>query len=305
MTKYLQVNGKEIWLTNIDRVLWPRENYTKYHLIKYYLDMAPYLLKYLKNRPVVFQRFPQGVDQPGFYQKNCPADAPSWIRTFPLASRKGKKITKYILVDNAETLVWLGNQACVEIHPWLSSLDSLEFPDFAVFDLDPMEKSTFSQVMEVSLLIKTLLEKEGIRCYPKTSGATGLQIFVPLNPVYSYEKVRDFVEYFCRRVHQIHPQTTTLERRLDKREGKIYLDYLQNVRGKTINAPYSVRPLEGAPVSMPLWWNEIQENKISSSSDFNIKNVKDRLEITGDMFEQIVTRKQNIHRILEKVLVKK
>ncbi len=305
MTNFLQVNGKEIRLTNIDRVLWPREGYTKYHLIKYYLDIVPFLLKYLKNRPVVFQRFPEGVDRPGFYQKNCPSDAPSWIKTFPVPSRKQEKITKYILVDNAETLVWLGNQACVEIHPWFSSLDSLEFPDFAVFDLDPMENSTFSQVMEVSLSIKTLLEKEGIKCYAKASGATGLQIYAPLEPKYTYEEVRDFVEYYCRRVHQLHPQITTLERKVDKREGKIYLDYLQNVWGKTINAPYSVRPLKGAPVSTPLLWSEIQEKKIKSSSDFNITNVKDRLEKTGDIFEQVVTEKQNIDRVLDKVLVKK
>ncbi|PKM79044.1 MAG: DNA polymerase domain-containing protein [Firmicutes bacterium HGW-Firmicutes-13] len=297
---FLKVDGREIRLTNLDKILWTEDGYTKYHLIKYYLDTAPFLIKYLKNRPVVFQRFPEGINKKGFYQKNCPEEAPSWIKTYPVPSRHEDRFTNYILVEDVPTLVWLGNQACIEIHPWFSSLDNLEFPDFACFDLDPMEKSTFSQVRQVASAIREVLSDTGIKCYPKTSGATGLQIYVPLESRYTYEEVRIFVEYFCRVVHKLHPQITTLERKVEKRKGRIYLDYLQNAWGKTLNAPYSVRPVKGAPVSVPLLWSEVEEGKISSSSFFNIDSVKPRLEEKGDIFEEVLQKKQNIDKILIK-----
>ena len=201
-----------------------------------------------------------------------------------------------------QTLAWLGNQACIEIHPWFSSIKSLEKPDFAVFDLDPMEKSTFQQVRKVSLTIRDLLAEVGLQCYPKTSGSTGLQVYLPLEPRYTYEEVRDFVGYFCGLVHQFHTQITTLERKVDKRQGKIYLDYLQNAWGKTINAPYSVRPHPKAPVSTPLLWQEIQEGEIQSSSDFHLLNIHERLEARGDIFEDVLTKRQSIQHILENLL---
>lgn len=298
----LKVDGREIRLTNLDKLLWPEDGYTKYNLIKYYLDIAPFLLKYLKNRPVVFQRFPEGINKKGFYQKNCPAEAPSWIKTYPVPSMHKGKVTNYILVEDLPTLVWLGNQACIEIHPWFSSLGTLDLPDYAGFDLDPMEKSTFSQVRKVALTVREVLADVGIKSYPKTSGATGLQIYVPLERKYTYQEVRNFVEYFCRMVNKIHPQITTLERKVDKRRGRLYLDYLQNAWGKTLNAPYSVRPKKGAPVSIPLLWYEIEEGKITSSSFFNIDTVKVRLKEKGDIFQKVLQEKQNIDKILSAVL---
>ncbi|UNC93959.1 non-homologous end-joining DNA ligase [Candidatus Contubernalis alkaliaceticus] len=305
MESFFEVNGQELRLTNLDKVLWPREGFTKSQLIKYYLEAAPYLLKYLRNRPVVFQRFPGGIQEKGFYQKNFPLEGPSWVKTFSINSRSSSKVTRYILVEDVQTLAWLGNQACIEIHPWFSSLQSLENPDFAVFDLDPMEESTFEQVCSVSLTIRDLLVKVGLKCYPKTSGSTGLQVYVPLKPRYSYEEVRKFVSYFCSLVHDIHPQITTMERKVDKRQGKIYLDYLQNAWGKTINAPYSIRPHPGAPVSTPLLWEEIQQGNITSSSAFHLLNIKERLEAKGDLFEGVLTGKQSIDGILENLMVSK
>jgi len=289
-------------LTNLDKVLWPGEGITKAQLIKYYLEAAPFLLKYLRGRPVVFQRFPEGIQKKGFYQKNFPAEGPSWIKTYPIASRNSTKVTQYILVEDVQTLAWLGNQACIEIHPWFSSIKSLEKPDFAVFDLDPMEKSTFQQIRKVSLTIRDLLAEVGLQCYPKTSGSTGLQVYLPLEPRYTYEEVREFVRYFCGMVHRAHPQITTLERKVDKRQGKIYLDYLQNAWGKTINAPYSVRPHPKAPVSTPLLWEEIQEREIQSSSDFHLLNIHERLEARGDIFEDVLTKRQSIQHILKTLL---
>ncbi len=303
MENFFEINGQEVRLTNLDKVLWPGEGFTKYQLIKYYLEAAPFLLKYLKNRPVVFQRFPGGIQEKGFYQKNFPAEGgPSWVKTYSIASRNSSKVTRYILVEDVQTLVWLGNQACIEIHPWFSSLQSLEKPDFAVFDLDPMENSTFQQVCSVSLTIRDLLGEVGLKCYPKTSGSTGLQVYVPLLSRYTYEEVREFVSYFCSLTHDIHPEITTMERKVDKRQGKMYLDYLQNAWGKTINAPYSVRPRPGAPVSTPLLWEEIQQGNISSSADFHLQNIKKRLEVRGDLFEGVLSNRQSIDHILENLL---
>lgn len=302
MENFFEVNGQEVRLTNLDKVFWPGEGITKYQLIKYYLEAAPFLLKYLRGRPVVFQRFPEGIEKKGFYQKNFPPEGPSWIKTYPIASRNSSKVTRYILVEDVQTLVWLGNQACIEIHPWFSSIQSLENPDFAVFDLDPMEKSTFQQVRRVSLTIRDFLGQVGLRCYPKTSGSTGLQIYVPLESRYTYEEVRRFVEYFCGLVHRVHPEITTRERKVEKRQGKIYLDYLQNSWGKTINAPYSVRPHPGAPVSTPLLWKEIEEGTIQASSDFHLLNIHQRLEYRGDIFEEVLTKKQSIQPILQTLL---
>ncbi len=260
-------------------------------------------MKYLRGRPVVFQRFPQGIRKKGFYQKNFPSEGPSWVKTYPVASRSSaNKVTQYIMVEDVQTLVWLGNQACIEIHPWFSSIQSLDKPDFAVFDLDPMENSTFQQVLKVSLTIKELLQEVGLQCYPKTSGSTGLQVYLPLEPHYSYEEVRDFVHYFCVLAHQVHPEITTLERKVDKRQGKIYLDFLQNAWGKTINAPYSLRPHPGAPVSTPLLWKEIEQSQIQSSTDFHIFNIGQRLQEQGDIFEGVLKNKQNIRHILQNIL---
>ncbi|HHX87915.1 MAG TPA: DNA polymerase domain-containing protein, partial [Firmicutes bacterium] len=260
MAPVLSVNDRSVNLTNLTKPIWPDQGYTKQDLIRYYIEVSPFLLPHLQGRPLVVQRFPEGIRGEAFYQKNIPEGSPDWIDTCPVTHEEGK-ITRYIIVGNLETLIWLGNQACLELHPWLSSSRTLEQPDFAVFDLDPMEKSTFEQVCRVALVIRDLLAGLDLRCYPKTSGATGIQLYLPLTPTYSYREVRRFVEAICWQVHELRPDITTMERIVEKRQGKIYLDYLQNVRGKTIVAPYSPRPLHGAPVSMPLSWEEVAGGK--------------------------------------------
>jgi len=302
MDSFLKVQGEEISLTNLDKTLWPQDNYTKYDLIKFYLDIGTYLLDYLKSRPLVFQRYPGGTGEKGFYQKNCPPDAPPWIKTLPVPSRNGDKVTNYILVEDIKTLVWLGNQACIGIHPWLSGRDRLEVPDYAVFDLDPMDKVTFNQVVEVSLAIKRFLEEAELKGYPKTSGSRGIQIFVPLEKKYSYQEVRVFTRHFCQKVFDHYPHLTTMERKVKKRGRKIYLDYLQNAWGKTINAPYSLRPLPGAPLSTPLLWEELENGAIPSSSFFNKENIWTRLKEKGDIFYPVLEERQNIDEVLRPLL---
>lgn len=292
MVSVLSINNKEVALTNLSKPIWLDSGYTKQDLIRYFIEVSPFLLPHLKNRPLVVQRFPHGIQGEAFYQKNIPAGAPEWIKTFPV-THEGDKVTRYILANDVETLVWLGNQVCLELHPWLSSINTLEQPDLAVFDLDPMESSTFEQVCRVALQIQELLLEFNLKCYPKTSGASGIQIYVPLVPVYSYSEVRRFVEAVCRQVYELLPDITTMERVIEKRQGKIYLDYLQNVRGKTIIAPYIPRPLPGAPVSMPLFWEEVAAGKIRPDQ-FTIGTAVARLGKIGDRLREAIMSKQKL-----------
>ncbi len=292
MASVLTVNSKQVNLTNLTKPIWPDPLYTKRDLIRYYIQVSPFILPHLRDRPLVVQRFPHGIDGESFYQKNIPEGSPEWIETCPVAHGEDK-ITLYVLANNVETLVWLGNQLCLELHPWFSGISALDRPDFAVFDLDPMEKSTFEQVCRVALLIRDLLAELNLRCYPKTSGATGLQLYLPLAPDYTYPDTRRFVEEICRQVRERLPDITTMERTIHKRQGKIYLDYLQNGRGKTLAAPYSPRPLPGAPVSMPLSWAEVAGGNIRPDQ-FTIQSAIGRLEAVGDQFQEVLAARQKL-----------
>ncbi len=299
MESKIKIEDKEVKLTNIDKLYWPEDSYSKYDLIKFYIDISPYLLKYLKGRLVNFQRFPDGIKGKSFYQKNCPSHAPTWINTFPIPSDKEEKVTNYILVEDVATLAWVANMGCIEIHPWLSLKTNLQFPDYAVFDLDPPSIEFFPQVLEVSLLIKEALDTLNLKSYPKTSGASGLQIFVPVEPRFTYEEIRLFTGAICTVIEDVDKRTTT-ERKVKARGDRIYLDFLQNSLGKTINAPYSLRPLPGAPVSTPLTWEEIETRKVKPSM-FTLKTIFKRLEEKGDLFTGFPPLKQDISPFLSKI----
>lgn len=296
MSAVMEINGHEVKLTNLDRVLWPQDHLLKRDLVRYLIEVAPFMLPHLRQRPLVFQRFPEGTQNEGFYQKNSPQGAPHWLRTYPV-KHEGDKITHYVIAEDTATLTWIGNQSCMEIHAWLSSIPHLDNPDFAVFDLDPMESSTFDDVREVALLVRQALQEFQLKGFPKTSGATGLQVYVPLIPRYSYQEVRQFVEVLCRTIAGAYPQKTTVERRISERSGKIYLDYLQNVKGKTLVAPYSPRPQPGAPVSMPLSWDEVEVGGFAPA-DFNLLTALSRLEQKGDLFAPILQERQKIDAVL-------
>lgn len=279
-------------MSNLQRELWPDDGLLKHDLIRYYIEVAPYLLPHLSGRPLVVQRFPEGIDGEGFYQKNVPAGAPDWLSTCLVSHSEGKE-TRYIVADSTETLAWLGNHSSLELHPWLSPVDRLDNPDFVVFDLDPMERSTFSHVGTVALAVRQLLQERGLQCYPKLSGATGMQVYLPVVPHYTYRQARVFAEGICRLIHRAYPEITTMERKLERREGKLYLDYLQNGRGKTLAAPYSPRPLPGAPVSLPLTWEEVASGSIRPG-DLTLRNVLPRLRQRGDLFAPVLENRQSL-----------
>lgn len=295
------VEGEKLKLSNLSKKMWPDENITKAEFINYYVKIAPFLLPYLKDRPVVFTRYPDGIKGKAFYQKNIPDYAPEWLKTYDEVSFNNgeKKIIRYAVLNDLKSLLWAANQASLEIHPWLSRIGTINYPDFAVFDLDPMENTGFEDARQLALALKKIFDMEGIKGFPKTSGATGIQIFVPVEPRYTYNEVRNFVEFFCRVLEKTFPEKSTTKRNVKNREGKVYLDYLQNVKGKTLIAPYSPRPLPGAPVSAPVTWKELEKGVLPDV--FNIRNMPERLKKVGDLFQGVLKEKQKIDKWIEKI----
>ncbi|MDK2879659.1 MAG: bifunctional non-ous end joining protein LigD [Thermoanaerobacteraceae bacterium] len=287
---------RKLRLTNLSKVLWPDDGITKADFINYLAQVSPYILPHLKDRPMVFTRYPDGIYGKAFYQKNIPEYAPEWLETFETISDEDK-IIRYAVINDKESLLWAANQASIELHPWLSRKGVPDCPDFAVFDFDPMENTDFEDARELALALKKLLDLQGLKGFAKTSGATGLQVYIPLEPVYTYEDVRIFTGFFCRVLEKTFPEKATTVRSVDKREGKVYLDYLQNIKGKTIIAPYSPRPRKGAPVSCPVTWEELEEGVTPDM--FHIKNMSERLRQKGDLFSGVLTQRQRIDKWLK------
>lgn len=298
-TRLVEIEGKRVKLTNLDKQLWP-EGYTKANLIKYYVDMAPYILPYIKNRLFIMSRYPDGINGKMFYQKDAPAYTPDWIETYSMISEGEIKRVNYIVCNDLPTLTWLANQACIELHIWMAPKEKLNYPDIVVFDLDPFPPADFSDAMKVALLVKEALSHFGIKGYPKTSGSTGMHVFVPVEPQYTYSEIRGAVRYLFEHILKAFPEKTTIERSIEKRAGKVYLDYGQNTRGHTMTFHYSLRPHEGAPVSTPLTWEEVAEGSIKPT-DFNIETIFNRLKEVGDLYQPLLEEKQSFERVLSLV----
>jgi len=288
------IDGHQVRLTNLDKLLWP-EGLTKAHLVKYYREIAPWLLPHLFNRPLVMKRYPGGLDGEHFYQKECPDYAPDWILRHPV--EHSEKVVNYIICNDIATLVWLANQGTIEMHTWLSRIENVECPDIAVIDLDPAAGTSFNDVLKIALLVKEALAQFSLKSYPKTSGATGLHIFIPIKPLYAYQTVTKAMQYIAELIVKINPQKATIERKIVQRKGKVYLDYLQNGRGKTMAFQYSLRPLPGAPVSTPLYWEEIEELNISPGA-YSIYNIFSRIKDVGDIYNEVLSNKQALDTLL-------
>jgi bifunctional non-homologous end joining protein LigD len=278
-------------LSNVDKVLFPDDGYTKGDLVTYYASVAPLLLPHLDNRALSMSRYPNGIYEGSFYEKQCPSHAPDWIVTASIDSAHRGEPIDFVTAPNPETLVWLANLACIEMHPWLSRATNPANPDFAVFDLDPQEGATWDQVVYVAGLINVLLERLGLAGYPKTSGARGIHIFVPLEPIYPYRRVRRFVEAIGRLVVSADPDVATMEWDKPKRGPRVFIDHNQNVAGKTQASVYSVRPRVGATVSTPVLWAELEEVR---PEDFTIATIWDRLRQRGDLFAPVLSGGQTL-----------
>ena len=282
-------HDRPLRLSNLDKPFFP-DGYTKGDLISYYASIARYLVPHLQDRAIVMARFPDGAEGDFFYEKQAPGHQPDWMPLAPLESVGGKTdVIDFVTAHDAESLMWLANMGCIEIHPWLSRVQHIEHEDFAIFDLDPAEGATYEQVVGVSKLLKVALDGLGLKGYPKTSGATGIHIYVPLDPIYPYSRVRRFVDQVGRLMLAANPDDITMDRHIPNRSGKVYIDVGQNRGGATIASVYSVRPRRGAPVSTPLRWDEIDEAR---PEHFTIATIWDRLSRVGDLFAPVLARGQ-------------
>ena len=286
------------FLSNLDKPFWPREGYTKRDLVEYYHRIAPVLLPYLKDRPMNLERYPDGYEGKSFYQKDAPDFLPEWIDTAVVPSESKGKANRHILCNDRQTLVYLANLACIPLHPWSSRAGSIEFPDFMIIDLDPGQGVPFPAVCRLALRLKEILTQLSLKGYPKTSGSKGLHVVVPLDSRNDYKSVRRFAEVIARLAVHSMRDLATIERGMEKRKGKIYIDYLQNGFGKTIVSPYCLRPRPGAPVSTPLNWSEVSSNIRPAA--FNIRSIFRRLKAKGDPFQPLLTEKQSLqHGLLQ------
>ncbi|HEX7844702.1 MAG TPA: non-homologous end-joining DNA ligase [Chitinophagaceae bacterium] len=297
------VVGKyKVAVSNRKKIYWPDEGFTKGDVIDYYDKMSDHILPYLKDRPLSLKRNPNGILDEGFYHKDAGENAPSYVSVFKVKSESSQKIIDYIVCNNKATLLYVANLGCIEINPWNSTTKKPDQPSWLVIDIDPSRKNTFTEVVDVALATKECFDKAGIRSYCKTSGSSGLHVYVPLKNKYDYTMVRDFAHLVAQLVHEQLPETTSLVRNLSKRGNKIYVDYLQNRSGQTLASVYSIRPVKGATVSTPVDWKEV--NHRLHPSQFNIKNIFQRLKKKGDLFAPVLEEGISFPkalRLLEKV----
>jgi bifunctional non-homologous end joining protein LigD len=291
-----QVSSK-VTFTNLKKVFWPEEKITKKDVIDYYRDLSEIILPYLKDRPQSLYRTPNGIIEKGFFQKNVESVAPDWAETIELETSKGKKI-EYLLCQDQDTLLYMANLGCIEINPWSSSLPDLDKPDFMIFDLDPVEIE-FEKVVHLAIKFKELFDQLGLPAYCKTSGSRGLHIYVPIEQNYNYSKVQNFVKILKTHIHKQSKGLTSLERSPSARKGKVYLDYLQNARGKTMASVYSIRPRPGALVSAPLRWEELTPKL--KPQEFTIRTMRKRLDKEDDLWKGMFEQRGDLRKALESI----
>jgi bifunctional non-homologous end joining protein LigD len=297
-TQTRPVGGHELRFTNLSKVFWPKEGLTKRDMINYYYQVAPYIVPYLKDRPQTLNRHPHGIEGESFYQKDVKGKAPEWIETYPYYSYADKREKEFLLACDEASLLYIASLGCIEINPWHSRAASPDNPDWCIIDLDP-DKNSFNQVVEAARITKNVLDAIGVPSYPKTSGSTGLHIYIPLGARYSYHDSKELGRTIARIVHNEIPGFTSIERKTAERGGNMYIDFLQNRPQATVAAPYSLRPKPGAPVSMPLHWEEVKKGlKIT---DFHMRNAVTRLKKEGDLFKPVLGKGIQLDKVVKKI----
>ncbi|HLO82111.1 MAG TPA: DNA ligase D [Chitinophagaceae bacterium] len=294
--KIVKSDGGQVKLTNINKLYWPDEKITKGQMLEYYEKIAPVILPYLKDRPLSLNRMPNGIKTKGFYHKDAGENVPSFVVTEQVQSESSDKTIDYILCNNTATLLYVANLGSIEMNPWNSTRRKPDHPTYIVIDVDPSAHNTFSQVIDTALAATQVLERAGATYYVKTSGATGLHIYIPLGAKYEYGPARDFAHVIAMLTNELVPEFTSLERNLKKRGDRIYIDYLQNSKGQTLASAYSVRPVPGAQVSAPITLKEL--NYRLSPDQFNIFNIEKRIKKLGDIFYMVLGKGNNIRNCL-------
>lgn len=290
------INGHDLKFNNLNKIYWPDDGISKRDMLNYYYQVAPYILPYLKDRPQSLNRFPNGINGMHFYQKNVKDKAPDWLETFPYTTSDGEH--KEFLVGTDEySLLYMASLGAIEMNPWFSRVQSPDNPDYCVIDLDP-DKNTFEQVIEAALEVKKALDAIDVPCWCKTSGSTGMHIYIPLAAKYDYDQSQMFGRMIVNIVHKQIPDYTSVERMITNRKGKMYLDFLQNRPGATLACPYSLRPKPGATVSMPLHWDEVKPGL--TMRQFNIHNSIERVKSEGDLFAGVLGKGIDLEKTVKK-----
>jgi DNA ligase D len=286
----LDVEGQPVSVTSLERVYWPDEKITKFDLLRYYLLVSPHMMPFLKNRPAILQRWPRGIKAPMFFQQDLES-APAFIKTVRLTNQQGRELD-YAVYTTTASLLHFVNLGTIEQHPWHSTTANLDKPDWIAIDLDP-KKAPWENVLQVALVTKAVCDEVGLNAFPKTSGSSGIHIYLPLKPTNGYESVAEFARLLAAEVATRAPKIATVERTIAKRKrDQVYVDWMQNARGKSLAAVFTARAKPKATVSMPLTWKQIEQGvKIS---DFTIKNVLALLNKTGDAWTDFFDRRQKL-----------
>src|SRR5580704_14577105 len=293
----VEVEGRKLKLTNLDKVLYPAAGFTKGQVVDFYVRIAPVLVPHLAGRALTMKRYPEGVDHEYFFEKNAPMHRPEWVKTAPVWSESNLRTINFLLANDLPTLVWIANLASIELHPSLSRATDITLPTMIVFDLDPGPPANIVQCAQVGLWVHEIFDHFGLKSFPKTSGSKGLQIYIPLNTKTSYEQTKSFAHAIARLLEQEHPELVVSDMKKAVRTNKVFVDWSQNDEHKTTISVYSLRAREHPTVSTPVTWDEVEQalkKKDAARLVFEAKDVLARVEKMGDLFEPVLALKQTL-----------
>jgi len=296
----VDVQGRKLKLSNLEKVLYPAAGFTKGQVIDYYIRIAPFLIPHLAGRPLTMKRYPEGVDQEYFFEKNAPSHRPDWVKTAPIWSESNHRTIHFILADDLATLVWIANLASLELHPSLSLAARIETPTMIVFDLDPGPPANIVECAQVGLWVRDIFDHFGLQSFPKTSGSKGLQVYVPLNTATTYNQTKPFAHAVAHLLEHEHPDLVVSDMKKAVRTNKVFVDWSQNDEHKTTIGVYSLRAREQPTVSTPVTWDEVEtalKKKDARRLLFEAPEVLKRVEKMGDLFAPVATLKQELPRL--------
>jgi bifunctional non-homologous end joining protein LigD len=291
----VDIDGRQLKLSNLDKVLYPENGFTKGQIIDFYARVAPTLLPHIDRHPLTFHRFPNGVEQGGFYEKNCPSHRPDWVRTEPVPVTN--KVLNQCIAQERATLVWMANLASLEVHPLLATHKDLDVPTKITFDLDPGEGANILQCCEVALELRDVFDHFGLRMFPKTSGSKGMQLDVPLNQRVTYGETKPFAHAMARLMESRLPKLVVSDMDKSIRKNKVLIDWSQNDRNKTTIAPYSLRARRLPWVSTPISWAEVEQANDEDGLRFETADTLARIDELGDLHELVITLKQDLPHV--------
>lgn len=296
----VEVQGRKLSLTNLDKILYPATGFTKGQVVDYYVRIAPVLVPHLAGRPLTMKRYPGGVEQEYFFEKNAPMHRPDWVKTAPVWSEGNKRTINYLLANDLPTMVWIANLASIELHPSLSLSTDITVPTMIVFDLDPGPPANIVQCAQVGLWVREIFDHFGLQSFPKTSGSKGLQIYVPLNTKTTYEQTKAFAHALARLLEHEHPELVVSDMKKAVRTNKVFVDWSQNDQHKTTISVYSLRAREHPTVSTPVAWEEVEQalkKKDAGRLVFEAKDVRARVEKMGDLFAPVQKLEQKLPQL--------